>query len=125
MDSPVTLTWQKTYPKNFLYFSNRKNRFSTQRKNFLHSPPKNQFFKRKSFSRPFQRNVYLVQSHGPPKKENSTQNVFYTYPKKQFSKRKNFSHPLERTDLLPKENISYNNFSNEKVFHAPFKEPFT
>ena len=107
-----------------------KNRFSTQRKHLFIYPPKNQFFKRKSSSHPFQRNVHLVQSHGPPKKENSTQNVFYNYPKKQFSKRKNFSHPLERTDFLPKENIylfapQKTNFSNEKVFHARFKETFT
>ena len=120
-----------TYPKKNDFQTKKiftptwKNRFSTQRKHLFIYPPKNQFFKRKSFSNPFQRNVHLVQSHGPPKKENSTQHVFYTYPKKQFSKRKNFSHPLERTDLLPKENISYTNFSNEKVFHAPFKEPFT
>ena len=126
----------KNLPKKFLiltqknHFSNRKNRFSTQRKNFLYSPPKNQFFKRKNFSHPFQRTVHLVHSAGPPKKENSTQNVFYTYPKKQFSKRKNFLHPLERTDFLPKENIylfapQKTNFSNEKVFHARFKETFT
>ena len=97
MDSPVTLTWQKTYPKNFLYFSNRKNRFSTQRKNFLHSPPKNQFFKRKSFSRPFQRNVHLVQSHDPPKKRKF-------YPKNFLYLTKNF------------------NFLNEKFFQAHLKE---
>ena len=122
----------KNLPKKFLiltqknHFSNRKNRFSTQRKNFLYSPPKNQFFKRKNFSHPFQRTVHLVHSAGPPKKENSTQNVFYTYPKKNdFQTKKIFTPTWKNRFSTQRKHLFIcppkNQFFKRKSFSRPFQ----
>ena len=90
------LIQKNNFPNEKIFHTHLKEPIFYPKKTFI-CPPKKQFFKRKSFSRPFQRNVHLVQSHDPPKKRKF-------YPKNFLYLTKNF------------------NFSNEKIFQTHLKE---